>query len=130
MSNFITAKAKIIYDPKPGTKYWEPFWMYATTSFDFIKMYNYFCLKKGWRLDIGTPHSAHISVVKGEKPKNLNWWKWRNGETIEFRYEPSPYGNNNKHIWIDVYSDELTEIRDKLGLPYRKRFHITIGRLM
>lgn len=127
-NNFITARAKIIYDPLPGTKHWEDHWMYAQTSFDFIRMYNYFCVKKGWRLDVGTPHGAHISVIKGEKPKYPEFWKYMDKQWIEFQYEPAPYSDNGKHVWINVYSKQLSDIRIKLGLRERSRFHITIGR--
>lgn len=124
----ISASAKIVYDPLPGTKHFEPNWMYATMGFDFIRMYNWFCFKKGMLLDIGTPHSTHISVIKGEKPKVPEFWKYRDKEWVNFEYEPSPYSDNGKHVWINVYSEELREIRNKLGLSDRKRFHITIGR--
>jgi hypothetical protein len=124
----ITAKARIVYDPLPGTKHFELNWMYATMSFDFIRMYNWFCFKKGMLLDIGTPHSTHISVIKGERPKYPEFWKYRDKEWINFEYEPAPYSDNGKHVWINVYSEELREIRNKLGLSDRRRFHITIGR--
>ncbi len=124
----IRAKAKLIYDPMPNTKYYEDWWMYASLSFDFIKYYNYFLKKKGIDLDVGTPHSTHISVIKGEKPKYPENWKYRNGEWIWFEYNPIPYSDNGKHVWINVYSEDLTKIRLHLGLSYRPRFHVTIGR--
>jgi len=122
LSNFITAKARIAYD--------KDNWMRAITSFDFKRLYAYFMLKKGVRLDIGSQYGCHISVIKGERPLYPEFWKYKNHKIIEFKYEPSPYGNNNKHVWVDVYCDELNEIRQKLGLQPRRKFHITIGRLI
>ena len=130
MDNFITASATLRYDPLPNTKHFEKWWCLATMSFDFIKLYNYFLKKHGVDLDIGTPYSTHISVIKGEKPKFPENWGYMDGHKIKFWYEPCPYGNNDKHVWIDCYSNDLLMVRQKLGLPLRKRFHITIGRLL
>jgi hypothetical protein len=128
MDNFITARAKIVYDGYHGTKDFQPYWMRAMTSTDFKRLYAYFMFKKGVRLDIGSQYGCHISVIKGEKPKHPELWKYMDKQWIEFKYEPCPYSDNNKHVWINVYSDELIHIREKLGLPFRPKSHITIGR--
>ena len=125
----LTARATIKYNPMPNTKYFEPWWMLATTSFDFIRLYAYFIHKTGVKLDIGTPYSAHISVIHGEKPINPEFWKYMDGKKIWFQYEPSPYGNN-KHMWVDVYCEEFNKIRRKIGLVERRKFHLTIGRIL
>ncbi len=127
--DMLTASATIVYDMHKGTKDFTPNWVRGITSFDFKRLYAYFMLKQGVRLDIGSQYGAHISVVKGERIPNPDRWKYKNGKTITFEYWPLPRGDNDKHIWIDVYSESLRDIRATLGLPDRKKFHITIGRL-
>lgn len=83
---------------------------------------------------------AHISVVRGEVPKNKNLWRKHQDKKINFRYDPETLNTNGKHWWIEIESLELEEIRQELGLTpkynYLERrtgikkelpFHLTLG---
>lgn len=80
----------------------------------------------------------HISVVRGEEPKNKKYWGKYQGERVEFSYDPRYINTNGKHWWFRIKSDRLLEIRRELGIsPYpiywskgQKRnlhFHLTLG---
>lgn len=73
-------------------------------------------------------YPAHITVVRKNLEKATNWG-YLDKCQIKFDYEPiikydSPY------YFIDCWSDQISEIRQYLGLPkYRMYgcYHITIG---
>lgn len=81
-------------------------------------------------------YPPHISVVRNEKPKNLNFWDKYEGCKINFEYDSFIF-NNNTYFWLDVYSDDLVKIRKELGLnskyishpngKSRDTFHITLA---
>jgi hypothetical protein len=86
---------------------------------------------------------SHISVIRGEKPKNISAWKKYDGKKIWFEYDPLYINTNGKHWWVRIKSPELEKIRLELGLPnqptsFNKRrnkksvnpFHLTIGRVV
>lgn len=83
-------------------------------------------------------YSAHISVVRNIVPPNLEQWgRWQN-RVVSFEYDSYVY-NDELYYWLNVYSWELEQVRQDLGLkPYgdvtwspdgRHRFHLTIGNL-
>jgi hypothetical protein len=81
-------------------------------------------------------YAPHISVVRKEVPKDLTTWGLHHGKRIKFEYSPI-VDNDHTYWWLRVFSDELCEIRTKMGLlPHgrlsrppddRKCFHTTIG---
>ena len=81
---------------------------------------------------------AHISVIRGEKPKPhlMHLWKKYNGQVVEFEYSnvvrqsSDTTGSNqtNSYWFIDIHCPKLTEIRKELEIPYNWKLHITIGR--
>lgn len=78
----------------------------------------------------------HISVIRRERPPNLEHWNKYKNEIIRFQYENWIY-NGTVYYWLNVYCGRLEEIRRELGLPIcspitrsedgRHRFHSTIG---
>jgi hypothetical protein len=85
----------------------------------------------------GSAWGAHVSVIRGESPKNKNLWGSFENERIEFTYNPEYIDTNGVHWWIRVKSERLEEIRVQLGLGScprsvrcgtRAPLHITIGR--
>lgn len=74
---------------------------------------------------------AHITVARRniEKPCYDNW-KYRDGEEIEFQYDGMLW-RDELYVWLDVWSDEIAEIREKLGLPRIREtfecYHLTIA---
>lgn len=83
-------------------------------------------------------YNSHISTVRNEMPVNLSVWGKYQNQTIEFEYEPFVY-NGELYYWLNVYCQELEDIRLELGLqntsPFTRspngkhRFHITIANL-
>lgn len=59
---------------------------------------------------------AHISVVRGEEPRNKQAWKKYDGKRISFSYTPMVQ-TNGAHWWLPVSSPDLNQIRKELGLP-------------
>ncbi len=77
-----------------------------------------------------TKYPPHISVVRYEKPSNLDSWGAYEGERITFSYDPYVH-DDGVYFWVECNSDRLEEIRAELGLPPHRgsfdSFHMTIG---
>jgi hypothetical protein len=82
-------------------------------------------------------YDPHISVVRKEVPKNLEYWGKYEGEEIDFQYTGTIYFGT-VYCWLNTFSKRLEEIRLELGLPvsseytrppetYIKVFHYTLG---
>lgn len=80
---------------------------------------------------LGISYPPHVTVVRldVEQPNIENWGKYE-GEKIAIEYE-NIIRNDERHWWIDVYSERIGEIRQELGLgKFRvgyRRYHLTIG---
>lgn len=83
-------------------------------------------------------YSAHISVVRKENPINIQNWNKYQGKLIQFSYENIIY-NDEVYFWLNVFSQELEDIRVELGLEStsiltkspdgKHKFHSTIGNI-
>lgn len=81
-------------------------------------------------------YSPHISVIRNEPVIDCKRWGKREGESVEFFYSKWVY-NDECYYWLRVYSKQLIEIRQELGLSHssvnsrppdqQECFHITIG---
>ena len=74
---------------------------------------------------------AHITIVRKDiETPTYNNWGFRDGKDILFEYEPI-IKTDELYAWIDVFSDEIGNLREVLGLPrFRKgfdRYHLTVG---
>ena len=141
-TSYFTHKSvgKIVYDFGKGSKLFEPWWAMVLADSAIIKYYAYLLKKQGIVVQKGSAYGAHISIVRGEAPPMLEKWGLCNGEEVEFYYShhirTTPY-----HAWVDVYSDKLNELREKLGYPpkpiktlndgrtFERSYHLTIGRM-
>lgn len=83
----------------------------------------------------GQRYPAHISVVRRQKPTNPSVWGKYEGRLVKFHYE-NVVRFGTIYCWLNVYSTELEEIVNELGLPPpnpiynpdgRRCFHITLG---
>jgi hypothetical protein len=73
-------------------------------------------------------YDAHISVVRNETAKNLDFWGKREGCEFIFEYNGEiRYGE--VYYWIDAFCEDFNDIREELGLERRKCFHVTLGNL-
>jgi len=81
-------------------------------------------------------YAPHISVIRKEIIPNLDLWNKYDSNAFEFEYDNYIYISDN-YLWLNVFSEELENIRFELGLPKtseitrspdgRHKFHTTIG---
>ena len=77
-------------------------------------------------------YPSHITIVRGgiEPIPNMEFWEKYQGKEIPFYYLPLVRYYANVYV-LDVFSKDLCDIREELGLgPYRRgyrRFHVTIA---
>jgi hypothetical protein len=71
---------------------------------------------------------THISIIRGEKPPKPEWWNHRNGELVEFEYEPI-IRETDAYLWFQVSCPMAHDVREELGLPRDivPPLHLTIG---
>jgi len=83
-------------------------------------------------------YATHISVVRKEIPPLMEHWGKYEGKQIEFAYEHHLY-NDATYYWLNVWCQELEEIRKELGCRPTSaftrgpdgahRFHATIANI-
>ena len=82
-------------------------------------------------------YPPHISLIRNEIIPNANYLHSMNNSIINFEYDSYIF-NNETYYWLNVYSNELKQIRINCGLcptkigvtfsPDEKcAFHITLG---
>lgn len=125
------ATGKLMFDPvlgkKPILSLW---WMIVKTPQDIVDYYHYWFQKKADINLIKPKWGSHISVIRGEIPKeNVNCWKNNEGKIVNFNYSYKLKWNDD-YVWIDVVSSELLDIREYFGLKRKPQWnlHITIGK--
>jgi hypothetical protein len=119
----------IQFDPGMGTKHFEPWWMLLVTDQEIIRYYAWLLKKHGKPLWLSTLWGAHVSAIKHQEPPDKKLWGTKLPE-VTFRYTDYIRWDNGTHAWLDVYSPELSRIRQLMGLPAKEWFHLTIGRLV
>lgn len=171
MSELYTSTGVIRYDPRHTKTRHDDWWMIVECGRGLVLTYKWLLDRDGTKIvpsdhlfDVDTRYpviqrgvkvsesawKAHISVVRGEKPRNPDAWRKYEGKRIKFQYSPMVQ-TNGAHYWLPVISDDLDDIRQELGLtkvarsyrpgnPERYRdhrgqmirrpaqFHLTIGK--
>ncbi len=133
MKNLIKQYGTIIYDPYRSNNMNVQNWCILQLPKDFANYYQYF-LRKEKHLILNNPtFNAHVSIVRGEVPLNIDVWKKYDKKKFYIEYEPEivSYKDPNKEgsfYCIEFESRKLSNIRKELGLKPHKLFHITIGR--
>lgn len=120
---------RLHFDPKQGTKHFEPWWALLHTCKGIVTLYAYFLKCYGLETEPNMLWGPHISVIKGQEPLNKELWGKDEGRRVEFWYTDKIRWDNDKHAWLDCFSPEMSKIREKLGLPGKSFFHLTLGRL-
>lgn len=118
------------YDPLPGTKHYEPNWALLKCDEDIANYYAWHLKKHGVEVDPFNLWGVHVSSLKGDLPVNPEVWGKYEGYEVEFHYNHIIRYDNGKHAWVDVYSEDLSAIREELGFPPKFWYHLTIGRLV
>jgi hypothetical protein len=130
----------LIYDPKrDGLKSNTDWWIILKIDPNIINYYRWHILKHTGFILNKPAWGAHISVVKGERPKYTDKWKLLNFKRINFQYsniirwsgDTSCHDVPYKFWFIDAWSNDLVTIRSELGYYNFKnhKFHITVGTL-
>ena len=112
--------------PKKGSP--QDWWAILQVDPGIQRLYAWFLRRYGVSFEQGVRNGAHVSFIKGEVPLKPELWGINPGP-VEFFYT-GLVRFNDYHVWIDVWSQRLHEIRANLGLSPRTKmsFHMTVGR--
>lgn len=113
---------------KPVTDWW----LLLTVDPEISRYYAWLARSYGIDIELGQRHGPHISVVQGEGKhiRNKKFWYTLKRKPVQFEYSNQLH-DDSYHVWVDVRSQELDNIRRGLGLqpePWNP-FHLTLGRL-
>lgn len=132
-----TSSGKVVYDPYRGElkkkKHW---WCVINIDREITRYYRWWIVSQLHVKGMCQPSwNAHISVIRGEKPRQdlMHLWKQHNNKYMEFRYSHIPYAvpdtENGGFYWmIDVECEEALQIRRDLHRPVNWKLHLTLGR--
>lgn len=127
-----TSTGIFTYDPGKGSKQFDPDWALLLCDDSLSQYYAWHLKRRGQELypnDKGL-WKTHISVLKGEPVPNPDAWGKYEGFEVEYHYNHIVRYDNGKHAWVDVYSEDLSAIREELGFPPKYWYHMTVGRLV
>jgi hypothetical protein len=117
------------FDPKKNTKHFTPWWCLLECDENIAEYYAWLLKKYGLESNSKSLWGTHISVIKGEDIPDPSTWGNLEGMEVDFNYNNFVRFENGKHAWVDVYSEDLSAVREMLGLPFKPWYHLTIGRL-
>ena len=124
------SKGRLFFaDPRDKDRGNRKFWLLMKVDPGIVDFYSWLSLKNGWNIVRGSRWGPHISIVSGEKPKNVKLWNSLPGRKYQFNYSIDLH-HDGTFIWLPVQSNELEQLRMDLGLTKRPyfNFHMTIGR--
>ena len=143
--NTLKGTGIIQYDPhRPGMTYRKDWWCVINLNKEITRYYRWW-LEFERHIHLQPPSwDAHISIVRGEKPRPefLELWKKHHGERVEFEYthgiirvdrsqrkdDRAANAVGGEYYYIDIRCPMLDEIRKELGLRTGYEFHFTVGR--
>lgn len=134
-----TSYGYLKYDPRHKNTRNDSWWLILEVGHGLVKMNKWLLEKEGTKVvssddafghtytrtwpvvkrGVKVSESAwkpHVSVVRGERPRNKRDWKKYNGKKVWFKYSPLII-RGGPYYWLEVYSNELEFIRKELGLP-------------
>lgn len=127
----LKATCTLVYDPhndaasRKGLQSW---WLKADVHQSISQYYRYW-LQRELGIKLNTPlWKSHITIIRGETPRNQSLWRKHNGRRFEFSYDPQVRVSET-YAWLSVESKELENVRVELGLRPQPRvnFHLTLG---
>lgn len=118
----------LVFDPLLGKPRYKPWWAVLKVDKGAIDFYAWLLKKQGVLVEKGAPSGSHISFIKGWEPPIKEPWGLDFGE-ITFWYSNIIRTDNGKHAWLDVWSDQMSEIRMLFGWDAKPYYHMTLGRL-
>lgn len=127
-----TSTGILQYDPGKGSKHFESNWALLLCDDEISRYYSWLFKSRG--IDTYPNNNGlwgtHISVMKGDDIPNPEGWGKYEGYEVEFYYNHIIRFDNGKHAWLDIYSEDLSAIREELGFTFKPWYHLTIGRLV
>lgn len=145
-SDWHKSTGRISYDPpRPGMKGDQRWWAILRCDPEITRYYRWWVDKEILnpldmdKLGLKKPSwDAHISIIRGEKPRpaDMHLWKAYEGQVVEYEYrhvvrrsgDTTP-GERPEHYWfVEVRAPKLIEMRKEFGFPYHWSLHLTIGR--
>lgn len=134
MKEYIEIEGIIRYDPpRYGMKKNTNYWCILELPDDLVKYYQYF-VKTDLHIPIADPSwDAHVSIVRGETPRNIDVWKKYDRKKVKIKYYPDIQLKKDPkkeglYCFIDFEVPFFRKIRRELGLECKYPFHFTIGR--
>jgi len=127
-----TSTGILHYDPGQGQKHYDPWWALLLCDDELARYYSWLLKRRGVEIfpnDKGL-WGTHVSVLKGDVPPDTSKWAKYEGYEVEFHYNHLVRYDNGKHAWTDVYSEDLSAIRQELGFDAKPWYHLTVGRLV
>lgn len=130
----------IIYDPhRPGLKKKDKWWCIVVVDREITRYYRWWVQKEMWVHNLCQPSwDAHISVIRGEKPKPelMHLWRKYHGQRVKFKYrhgvrrsgDTTGWDRPDSYWFVDVDAPFLIDIRHELHRPVNWNLHLTIGR--
>ena len=137
---------RIVYDPhRPGMKRRTQWWCIVEVDKEITRYYREWIKQQGLNLHdvaysgnqrkverlIAPAWDAHISVIRGEKPRPdlMHLWKKYDGETVTFKYEHNPRRSKRDDYWtVEVDCPYLVNIRKELERPYNWPLHLSVAK--
>lgn len=132
------------YDPARGDmKSRTQWWCVIDVDPEIARYYRWWVNTMGNPLGIERDNlclpawGAHISIVRGERPRDdlAHLWRKYQGARVEFAYQHAPRqsgdttGDRPNWYWfVDVQCDLGKQIRQELCKPSHWNFHLTVGR--
>jgi hypothetical protein len=89
--------------------------------FNWENRANYRIQKTAW--------GSHVSIIRGEEPKNKQFWKKYQGKIVQFSYNGEVL-TNDIYCWLAIDCEQVLDIREELGLSRTPVFglHLTLGK--
>lgn len=118
------------YDPRVDRGTFKDWWVIVQCDREIVRYYQHIFYTLYWKKLQTAMWGSHISIVRGEKPLNMDAWKRFNGRLIEFSYVyEGGFYTNGQHFWMKAWSPQFAEIRASLGLKPDPKvpFHLSIG---
>lgn len=129
----VTIKAKLFYDPsnlnaetRKGFQFW---WAAAMLPSQLTEYYRHLYFLQCGKHLTAPMWRAHVSVIRGEEPRNKGAWKKYHNREFNITYFPEAAKGSDTYLWFPAESAELEEVREELGLRHQPKvkFHLTIG---
>lgn len=114
-------------------------WCVVNVSPEITRYYRWLTCKTIPGLRLYAPSwDAHVTVIRGERPpaSKMHLWKAYQGKRVEMWMNCEVQFNRSKatdeksgtFYFIEVESNDLTNIRAEFGFPTNWKHHLTIGR--